>query len=185
MIFRSRPSREEISNSIQESKPHEFKFEDDGLIPNHPAWPLIIYKSSLRFVSGSDPAAMFEDLFASNNWRGSWRNGIYRYVHYHSRIHEVLGVACGQATVEFGGDPGSTIEVHAGDVAILPAGTGHKCLRSSDDFLVVGAYPPDGTYDLCTTSAQHDRALTTIPNVPRPRHDPVYGEAGPLIEIWR
>src|SRR4029077_14675151 len=139
--------------------PHSLNFKDDGVIPNHPSWPLIIYKSPVRLVSAFDPAAVFEDLFASNKWGSSWRNGIYPYVHYHSRIHEVLGVASGEARVQFGGNRGRFITMRAGDVAILPADTGHKCLQASADFLVVGDYPPDGEYDLCKTSEDHENAL--------------------------
>ena len=36
---------------------------DDGLIPNHPKWPLIIYKSAIRLPEALNPAAVFEDLF--------------------------------------------------------------------------------------------------------------------------
>ena len=43
-----------------------------------------------------DPAAVIEDLFGANGWRGTWRDGIYDYAHYHSRIHEVLGIARGR-----------------------------------------------------------------------------------------
>jgi uncharacterized protein YjlB len=74
----------------------------------------------------------------------------------------------------------------AGDVAMLPAGIGHHCVEASDDFLVVGAYPPSGTYDECRGSpAEHARALKTIPRVGRPRKDPVYGAEGRLPELWR
>jgi uncharacterized protein YjlB len=130
-----------------------------------------------------DPAAIMEDLFELNGWRDSWRNGIYDYVHYHSRIHEVLAIGRGKGTVRFGGNNGRTVEVKAGDVAILPAGTGHQCLTASSDFLVVGAYPPTSTYDECTKSEDHRQALKTIPKVGCPRKDPVYGTKG-LLSEW-
>ena len=78
-------------------------FKDDGVIPNHPKWPLFIYKSAVRLPGALDPAAVFEDLFRANGWGKSWRDSIYKYAHYHSRIHEVLGIARGSCTVQFGG----------------------------------------------------------------------------------
>jgi uncharacterized protein YjlB len=115
-----------------------------------------------------------------------WRNGIYPYVHYHSMIHEALGVARGRAKVRFGGDNGREIEIAAGDVAILPAGTGHQCLSRSPDLVVIGAYPPSGKYDLCRGSkAEHARALASIPQVPLPAADPLFGPKGPLVALWR
>jgi uncharacterized protein YjlB len=77
------------------------------------------------------------------------------------------------------------VTLKAGDVAILPAGTGHQKISASEDFLVVGAYPPSGTYDLCTSSEDHARALKTISKVPRPRKDPVFGGRGPLLTLWK
>jgi uncharacterized protein YjlB len=134
---------------LRERKLQAYRFKDDGLIPNHPKWPLVIYKSAVRLPPSLDPAAVFEDLFESNGWGDSWRDGIYDYAHYHSRIHEVLGIARGRGRVQFGGPKGRTLALKAGDVAILPAGTGHQCLKASNDFLVVGAYPPTGTFDVC------------------------------------
>jgi uncharacterized protein YjlB len=112
----------------------------------------------VRFPKKLDPAAVFEELFESNGWGDSWRDGIYDYVHYHSRIHEVLGIARGEGKVQFGGSRGRTLKLKAGDVAVLPAGTGHQCLSASNGFLVIGAYPPSGTYDECTSSEDHERA---------------------------
>jgi uncharacterized protein YjlB len=169
----------------RERKPQTYRFKDDGLIPNHPKWPLVVYKSAVRLPKSCDPAAVFEDLFESNGWGDSWRDGIYDYAHYHSRIHEVLGIARGSGSVQFGGPKGRTLVLKAGDVAILPAGTGHQCLKASDNFLVIGAYPAAGTFDVCKKPEDRNKALVTIPKVPRPRKDPVYGLKGPLLSTWR
>ena len=112
------------------------------------------------------------------------RNGVYDFTHYHSRIHEVLGIARGSAKIRFGGGLGRSIDMKAGDVAVLPAGTGHQRLAASPDFLGVGAYPPFGTYDLCREPDDRVAALQTIPHVRRPDQDPVYGAKGPLNELW-
>jgi uncharacterized protein YjlB len=54
---------------------------------------LLVYKSAVRLPETLDPAAVFEELFESNGWGDSWRDGIYDRVHYHSRIQEVLGIS--------------------------------------------------------------------------------------------
>src|SRR5690606_29281660 len=167
-----RPSSDDLDRLVRSRKANKFLFKDDGVTPNHPRWPLIVYRGAVKLPAEFDPAAIFEDLFARNGWQGSWRNGIYDYVHYHSRIPEVLGVARGSAKVQFGGKRGRSLTIKAEDVAVLPAGTGHQCLEASDDFLVVGAYPPDGTYDECASSEDHARAVETIPKVRKPREDP-------------
>ncbi|MGO4440944.1 cupin [Rhizobium sp. RAF56] len=159
-------------------------FTDDGLVPNHPRWPLIIYRAAVEFEGRLDPAAVMEDLFEANGWGDTWRDGIYDYVHYHSRIHEALGVVRGTARVRFGGSKGPIFKLKAGDVAILQTGTGHQRLSADDPFLVVGAYPATGKYDECTGVEERSRALKTIPKVPRPRKDPVYGSSGPLRSLW-
>jgi uncharacterized protein YjlB len=97
-----------------------------------------------------------------------------------------LKVARGHARVRFGGERGKALHLKAGDVVVLPAGTGHQRLAASKDLLVVGAYPPFGSYDECRAcAADHDRALTSIPKVALPRKDPVYGRDGPLTRLWR
>jgi uncharacterized protein YjlB len=161
-------------------------FRDDSTIPNNPDLPVIYYPQCVDLAGADDPAAIFEALFEANDWGSSWRNGIYEFVHYHSAIHEVLGIARGRAKVRLGGDRGEEVELEAGDVVVLPAGTGHQNLMSSEDFLVVGAYPPAGKYDLCRGSkADRDKALASIPRVPLPERDPVYGKDGPLTKHWR
>jgi uncharacterized protein YjlB len=89
--------------------------------------------------------------------------------------------------VQLGGHHGEIFDLVAGDVVVLPAGTGHQRLSASDDLLVIGAYPPEGTYNLCRgdTPADRDKALATIPKVPRPASDPVLGKNGGLPKLWR
>jgi uncharacterized protein YjlB len=140
----------------------------------------------VRLIDALDPAAIFEELFERNGWSGSWRDGVYDYLHFHSRIHEVMGVARGTAVVQFGGTHGRKLRVKAGDVVILPSGTGHQCFSASKDFLVVGAYPARGSYDVCEpTPEAYERALKTVPKVPPPAKDPVYGKDGALLRLWK
>ncbi len=113
-------------------QPLSFIFGDDGLVPNN-AMPLLVYKRAIA-LDGDHPEATIEKLFGANGWGAMWRNGVYDYVHYHATVHEALGVARGNAVVRFGGDGGTEVAIAAGDVAILPAGTGHQCLSASRIF---------------------------------------------------
>lgn len=166
------------------ARPLAFVFADDGLIPNNPL-PFLVYKGAANAGSG-DPEAAIEKLFAANGWGAMWRNGVYDFPHYHATVHEVLGIARGRAKVRFGGERGEVLEIAAGDVAILPAGTGHQCIASSPDFSVVGAYPPGPPMDLVRPSKEaHARALKSIAKVAVPKTDPVLGADGPLVKLWR
>jgi uncharacterized protein YjlB len=181
-----RPSKEQLRALLHPGRRTTAFFSDDGLIPNNPKWPLVVYRGSVSLPPSFDPAAIFEMLFKSNKWGDNWRNGIYDYLHYHSRVHEVLGVARGRAKVRFGGKEGRTLAVKAGDTIIIPAGTGHQCLSASKAFLVVGGYPPTGTYDECgPTAKEHVRGIRNVRKVERPRTDPIFGLTGPLLEIWK
>ncbi|WP_352858287.1 hypothetical protein [Mesorhizobium sp. M0802] len=98
----ARPRKQAVAGFVRQRKSNEFWFKDDGLVPNHPAWPLVVYRGAVELPEGLDPAAVMEVLFDANGWGDSWRNGIYDYVHYHSQIHEVLGIARGNAEARFG-----------------------------------------------------------------------------------
>jgi len=166
--------------------PLTFMFKDDGKVPNNPALPVLIYRGAVD-ASQHDPASAIETMFSANGWgHGQWRNGIYPCVHYHAMIHEALGIARGRARVQLGGHAGEVFELAAGDTVVLPAGTGHQRLSGTEDFLVIGAYPPEGTYNLCRgdNPAERDKALTTISKVPVPKSDPVSGKDGALPQLW-
>ena len=150
------------------------------LMPNSPL-PVLIYRDVA--VEGS-PSRSFDALFEANGWRGIWRNGVYDFDHFHSNAHEVLGVARGSATLQLGGDAGQPVALAAGDVVVLPAGTGHRRITASGDFTMIGAYPPGQEhYDICR--ARSPEIELRISKLARPPTDPVHGAGGPLRELWR
>ena len=173
-----------MSEGAQENGVREYRFEDDGSIPNNPTLPLLVYPGALGEPE-RDPSRCREKL-AENGWGGAWVNGVFSYHHYHSTSHEVLCVVGGSARIAFGGPEGEVVEVEAGDVVVIPAGTGHKNEGSSGDFSVVGAYPRgQESYDLRTgEEGERPEVLENIRNVPLPEADPLYGHRGPLVERW-
>ena len=173
-----------MSDIRDNAEPLAIVFEDDGLVPNN-ILPFLVYQGAVK-LDPKHPEETIEHLFGANGWGGMWRNGVYDYLHYHATVHEALGVARGSARVRFGGDRGQELDIEPGDVAILPAGTGHQCIRASGDFCVIGAYPPGSKMDITqATPENHARALKTIPQVARPPADPVTGKDGPLMRLWR
>jgi uncharacterized protein YjlB len=91
-----RPGKGDASGFARLSKPHAVRSKDDGVVPDHPRWPLIIYKGAVDLDGRHDPVAVIEGLLEANRWGDIWRNGIYDYVHYHPRIRGVLGIARGE-----------------------------------------------------------------------------------------
>ena len=158
-----------------------FLLEESGGVPNNPRLPVLFYRAA--FEETGDVAAAMETRFAENGWSGLWRNGVFDYQHFHTQAHEVLGFARGHAQLIIGGPQGRVLEVSAGDVVVLPAGTGHCRLSASDDFLVVGGYPQGQRADMRRPVAT-DRDRSAIAAVPLPHSDPVSGVSGPLVETW-
>lgn len=165
-------------------KPQMLFFEDDGQIPNNKL-PLLLYKA-VSAERGDKGAEFLEAKFASNNWTNSWRWGVYPFHHYHSNTHEVLGVFKGDALLHLGGEKGQKVKVQAGDIIVIPAGVGHKCLSHSNDFTVVGAYPNSMQPDL-NKGEPNERPQTdkNIAAVPFPDTDPWSGKEEGLEKIWK
>ena len=96
-------------------------------------------------------------------------------------------MARGHARVLFGGPNGKVVEMRAGDVAVLPAGTGHCNQGASPDLLIVGAYPAGqrGRVDLRRgRREEHDEVVRNIAEVPQPAMDPVTGTNGAAVRLW-
>ena len=145
-------------------------------IPNHPSFPVLLY----RGTGLADPEAARERL-AANGWGGSWVDGVYDFHHFHSTSHEVLAVVAGSGTLELGGPQGRAFEVTAGDVVVLPAGTGHRRASARDGFTVVGAYPA-GQEDYDLLRSADDAARARIAALGPPHADPVGGDG---VASWR
>src|SRR3979411_1384401 len=102
------------------TEPLAIMFADDGSVPNNPTLPLLLYRGAVDLSRTPDPEEKIENIFKENGWGSMWRNGIFPYVHYHSMIHEGMGIARGRAKVRFGGNKGAEVELSQGDVCVLP-----------------------------------------------------------------
>lgn len=173
-----------VDNRTQEVETREHFFEDDGHIPNNPELPILVYPGVLGEPDLSP--ARCRELLAENGWGGAWINGVFSYHHYHSNAHEMLCVVSGEARIAFGGSEGTTVEVEAGDVVVIPAGVGHCNADASRDFALVGAYPRgQESYDLRTGEEdERPEVLENIRDVPLPKADPLFGSGGPLLDRW-
>lgn len=163
--------------------PRRWTFADDGATPNN-RLPVLLYH--LHWPAQVDVAEALERLFAAHRWPAQWRDGIFPYQHFHPDAHEVLGVVAGTAQVLLGGEQGEALTLVRGDVVVLPAGTGHRCLGSSADFLVVGGYPRGQEHYSIQRPEQgrHAEAVASVAKVARPTHDPVSGTQGELLRAW-
>jgi uncharacterized protein YjlB len=159
-----------------------FLLVKNGWVPNNSRLPILLYRGAVK-GSGERAAVSFEKLFDANGWPPDWRDVIYDYHHYHSTAHEALGVAKGSATLMLGGSHSMSLDVAAGDALVLPVGTGHRGVKASADFLVVGAYPTGQDWDVCR-EAPTDAMLRRMRKLPIPPLDPVMGQSGPLGRHW-
>jgi uncharacterized protein YjlB len=151
-------------------------------IPNHPRFPVLRYRGVEAAGSG---AAAARALFATHGWGGSWVDGVFPFHHFHSTSHEVLAVVAGSAVLELGGPQGRAFDAAAGDVIVLPAGTGHRRASSTAGFTVVGAYPAgQEDYDLLREDDADELpgARARIEALAAPPEDPVGGDG---VAGWR
>jgi uncharacterized protein YjlB len=157
-------------------------FQPSGGIPNS-ALPAVICRDALPAEAREGGAACA--MLKANGWGGNWLWGVYRFWHFHTRGHEVLACVAGRARLGLGGDDGIEVEVGRGDVCVLPAGVGHRCLESGEGFTMAGGYPPgqEGNIvrpgDMPIEAARAESAA-----LPLPETDPLSGKADGLVALW-
>lgn len=80
-----------------EKETQTYFFRDDGRIPNHPDFPLVVYQNALK------DTGLAERIVIRHGWSNSWSGSVFPYHHYHSNTHEVLIALRGEAVIQFGG----------------------------------------------------------------------------------
>lgn len=109
-------------------------------------------------------------------------------------------LGCGHDDEE---NDGQKVDVRAGDVIVLPAGTGHCNLHSSSGFRYIGVYPevslgsvfegvkltmfkgaPKWRNEYGKAGTDVDMLREEAENVAMPSQDPVNGPEGPLLSLW-
>ncbi len=117
--------------------------KSDGMVPNHPSFPLLLYHNAFVRDSGvAEPAEAIE-TFRCNGCHGAWINGVFDHRHYHARSHQVLSNLGPGVEVQFGGAAGPIIGFEPGTAVVIPAGCGHCRLSSGDGLVIAGAYPEE------------------------------------------
>lgn len=160
-------------------------FAANGAVPNNPALPVLLIRGALAPDLG--PEAIL-DRYRHNGWTGLWTWTVFDYHHFHPASHEALTVASGAADLILGGPGGRELHVTAGDMIVLPAGTGHCRVAATGNFSVCGAYPP-GQENPQIVRAENNTPrpedVDTIAATPHPKTDPLFGVDGPLTAHWR
>ncbi|KAL1964456.1 hypothetical protein VTN77DRAFT_6882 [Rasamsonia byssochlamydoides] len=153
--------------------------------------PVLIYRDVLPLPLSEEKTTSFLE---ANEWvkKGVWGHIPVR--HFHPNTHECYGIFQGESTLLLGCGQNDTtggleLDVSAGDVIVLPAGTAHCCLQSSQDYRYIGVYPkgaPHWRNELGKDPIDPDSSLAKeIQSVEMPSQDPANGENGPLIQLWR
>jgi uncharacterized protein YjlB len=163
---------------------YHFYLRDNGIFPNS-SLPVLHYSHVLDLPL-LFPSKSVESLFEKNGWSNIQKSGVFKYHHYHSNTHEVLGIIKGETTLLLGGDGGVRLDVKKGDVLLIPAGVAHKNLGDQNQVKCILAYPEGRNYDMkYGESGERPKTDQNIQKVPVPDNDPVFGAEGVMFNYWK
>jgi len=161
-------------------------------VPNSP-YPALIYRGALPPSARTAPAITAH--LAPHGWAlgGTWK--AISTPHFHSVTHECYAVFRGASVLVLGrgprdaADAGVQVEVRAGDVVVVPAGVSHASLSAEGGYEYAAFYPdgsPRWDSNYCKAGPEETAEKGRVARaVPVPECDPVFGEGGPLVKIWR
>ncbi|KAL4800752.1 hypothetical protein BDV19DRAFT_375432 [Aspergillus venezuelensis] len=146
--------------------------------PNNPL-PVLHYKNVLPEPRTEEAVTEF---LTANKWRkrGTW-GACYGVFQGSSTL--LLGAAGEDGT----DNVGLRVTVHTGDVIVLPAGTGHSSVESTDDYRYIGVYPegcPRWRNEFGKPRIDEKTFGDEVAGVGYAEEDPVYGKDGPLMQLW-
>lgn len=172
--------------------PEAYHFSPTPHVPNS-ILPVLIYRNMLP---ANPTAASTRDALEKNSWLQGGVFKTYRAHHFHSVTHECYAIFKGSSRLLLGRGPlddpndgGIEVDVSVGDIIVLPAGVSHCSVDSEGDYEYVGLYPkgsPHWDSNFCKADATETaEKARNARNVPIPEYDPIYGQDGPLVEIWK
>lgn len=60
-LIETQPETDVLHKALRKANPRTIMFKDDGIVPNHPRWPLIIHRKAVTFPAKQDQAASSTD----------------------------------------------------------------------------------------------------------------------------
>jgi uncharacterized protein YjlB len=126
--------------SISSLSPRIIRIPDHGRFPNSASGlPVAHYHPFDPVNAASVNPSSVEALVCKHGFQPQWRYAMFDFYHFHSTTHELLVPFRGTATFVLGGT--EHVDVSAGDVLLLPAGTARRAEKMEGNFCMVGSYP--------------------------------------------
>ncbi|EKG21663.1 hypothetical protein MPH_00973 [Macrophomina phaseolina MS6] len=170
-------------------EPEIYRFERTPDTPNN-VLPVLVYRSAF---STATAIGEVRNVISTNKWHADGHVEANSTPIFHTKTHVLHAIIRGKCQLlvggtQYGPPPGQMIYLSAGDIIVYPAGVSH-CLVESQDYEFIAFYPEKSAKrDDCECRASASAMKTYLKNIDRvavPKHDPVHGKEGPLVEIWK